>query len=379
MFTSFFTQHPLLGTVYYNIVNQWGIVFIIALWLVPFLLKKFLENKTEKSKNIVLIVRMTMFWLFMFFVVKDILFSDIVSHQDSSYLIILKLIESAFVIVLAVVSYNIVSHVIDIKIESKKRSGGSRAGMKLLAAATIVIVTFISLVNVSGLNEIFETGSIIGMTGLLLGLTSPIWFPDLFSGLVIIFSNLFQEEQIVEIEEFGIYGIVDKIGVFNTTFRNYVNQHKISKSNSEVRKATINNLSKLASIKGIREELVFNIGYKQADGSPMTFCKVEAMCQDAFDKAKIHKLPITIEFEQGFELYLVNPGDHALEFHLYYISKDIKKRLQNRYNLYRVFYSRSIKHNIGLNTPVTHEVLSASINSQAIVEDELDLQEKRSV
>lgn len=350
-------NNPIWNSVYDNLFNQWGILFLVALLVIPFVAEKVISKKTEKSKKIVWILRMIMLWAFLFFVVKDIIFSETISKDSDIYQGVKKVLEGIFAVIFAYITYNIIEHIIEIKVFTKKSGGGTQKGIKWLSAFTIGLITFIALVNISGLSEIFSTGTIVGMTGLFLGLTSSIWFPDLFAGLVIIFSNIFQEEQVIEIEELDIYGIVDKIGVFNTTFRNYVNNHKVTKANSEVIKATINNLSRLSSAKGLREKLVFKIGYMK-DGKPLPFNVVEDMCKAAFEKAQTTQLEITILFDRGYELFLVEPGDHALEFHLYYYSKDIKLRLQNRYNLYRLFYAEAVRSGIGLNTPITHEILA---------------------
>jgi len=367
---SYIFENKVLEIIYQNIINEWGVIFLLAFIIIPYLLEKYITNKTENTKEIILILRSTMLWMFLFFVVKDIIFSKDISHEDDNYIIIVKLIKLSFILLMSTITFNVIKHIIDIKVISKKKNGTKR-GLKLLTLLMTIIITFILVVDISGLSEVFEAGTILGVTGLLLGLTSNIWFPDLFSGLVIIFTNMFQEEQIIEIEELGIYGIVDKIGIFNTTIRNYVNHHKVIKPNNEIRKSTINNLSKMSSAKGLREKLIFKIGYIGTDGKEMTYEKVESMCEEAFIKTETHKTGITILFDRKFELYITDLGDHAIEYHLFYYSKDIKQRLQNRYNLYRVFYSESIRHKIGLNTPITHEILNAKINTEISIKEDI--------
>jgi len=49
--------------------------------------------------------------------------------------------------------------------------------------------------------------------------------------------------------------------MFHTEILNLVNNHRVMLKNARLREFTIQNLSKFASAKGLREQLSFKIGY----------------------------------------------------------------------------------------------------------------------
>jgi hypothetical protein len=165
----------------------------------------------------------------------------------------------------------------------------SRA-LSLIAAIFVGIVAVISVVRILGFESLLEAGGVIGFIGVLLALTQGAWAPDIISGLIILNSRLMEEGDVVEFWDGTdkIIGIVFKTKVFHTEILDLADNHRTMVQNSRLRTITINNLSKFASAKGLREELRFNIGYDVPES------KVQGLFLAAFDAA-IQDSEIAIE------------------------------------------------------------------------------------
>jgi small-conductance mechanosensitive channel len=146
------------------------------------------------------------------------------------------------------------------------------------------------VVRILGFESLLEAGGVIGFIGVLLALTQGAWAPDIISGLIILNSRLMEEGDVVEFWDGTdkIIGIVFKTKVFHTEILDLADNHRTMVQNSRLRTITINNLSKFASAKGLREELRFNIGYDVPES------KVQGLFLAAFDAA-IQDSEIAIE------------------------------------------------------------------------------------
>ena len=94
--------------------------------------------------------------------------------------------------------------------------------------------------------------------------------------------------------------------------------------------------------------MVFKIGY---DVPVDTVHKM-------FDSAE-HRLEddcgIRVAEGNKFEIGLLDTGDHALEWAVYYYTKDIKNLLKNRQTIRECILKTAIEFNISLATPITHK------------------------
>jgi small-conductance mechanosensitive channel len=222
--------------------------------------------------------------------------------------------------------------------------------LSLITAVFVFIVCLIAIVRVLGFHSLLEAGGVIGFVGVFLALTQGSWAPDIISGLVILNSRLFEEGDVIEVNDNGrVIGVVFKTKVFHTEILNLVNNHRIMLQNSRLRTLTIHNLSKFASARGLREELSFKIGY-DVD---------EAKVQDLFEKAfaeAVLNADILLEAQYPIEVRAINAGDFAVEWSVYYYTKDVKHLLRTRQLFLAVILRHAADNGVSLATPLRHQL-----------------------
>lgn len=233
--------------------------------------------------------------------------------------------------------------------------------LTLFTQVFIFVITLISIVRLLGFNTLLEAGGVIGFIGVLLALTQGSWAPDIFSGIIILNSDMVEEGDVLQLRGCeSIYGMVFKTKVFHTEILNLINNHRIMIRNAHLRDQVIHNLSKFASAKGLREKLSFKIGYDQ---SPST---VKEMLNIAWEKAVEQQIS-GLETQHPVEIVVGETGDHAVEWWVFYHTKDIERLPRIRAELNEIFLDTSIEHNISLSTPLTHLVaLTEASTTQTI-------------
>ncbi len=221
--------------------------------------------------------------------------------------------------------------------------------LTLLAGVFVAIVGIIAVVQILGYTSLLQAGGVIGFIGVLLALTQGAWAPDIIGGLVILNSRLFEEGDVVALDESGkLLGVVFKTKVFHSELLDLVGQHRIFIANSRIRQMTIHNHSRFASARGLRQRLSFKIGY---DVAPE---RVEHLFATAFEGAVADK-EIAIEEQHGHETLPCEAGDHAIEWCLYYYTKDARALLATRQRMLRLVIELAAEQGIGLATPVLWE------------------------
>jgi len=337
---------------YLNLLSNTDIVIIITYFILYVVSTLYFKNKdNDLTKQIFNIVKSLTLMILLIFVVRDYLFYDYKLDSNIKYLF--KIFEILFVILLSINIYNIINLFIDLKIKTKKRSN-TKIAWKFLLKISISIVSFVTILNLSGVGEKFGMTATISMVGVFLGLTSSVWFPSIKSGLVMLLSKTIQEEDTIEVPELNIYGVINSIGLFSTIIRNEIDNHRIVISNEKLEGSIINNISRPARVGGLRENLEFKIGYIK-DSKQISTTEIREFFEKAFEKAKVNKYPITINFDKEPEIFLTNPGDYALEWKLFYYTDNVKNRIKDKYLLYEVFFRESKDHNISLSTPMLIE------------------------
>ena len=150
--------------------------------------------------------------------------------------------------------------------------------LTLLLSTFIAIVALIWVIRLAGFSSMLEAGGAIGFVGVFLALTQAAWAPDIISGLVLLNSDMVSEGDLIEIEinTEPLLGRVFKTKIFHTVLIDVVNNHRVMISNSRLRDQTIHSLSKFASARGLREKLIFKIGYDTSSAS------VKKMFRQAF-------------------------------------------------------------------------------------------------
>ena len=238
------------------------------------------------------------------------------------------------------------------EIQGKKRytSTYQTRLLSIFSSIFIGIIALLSIIRLLGFDSVLEAGGVIGIIGVFLALTSSIWAPDIFHGLIILNSDMFSEGDVIQFKDGEqIYGLVYKTKVFHTVILNIVNNHRVMIRNSKLRDFTVHNLSKFASAKGLRENLKFKIGYN------VPVSDVQNLFETVYELAKTDS---GIEVEEQYELeYGVHDtGDHAVEWVYYYYTKEVEKLMLTRQRLLQLMLETSVKKGISLSTPFTHTV-----------------------
>lgn len=232
--------------------------------------------------------------------------------------------------------------------KSRRVESYNTRALTIFADVFIFIIALITIIRLLGFNSLLEAGGVIGFVGVFLALTQATWAPDIFSGLIILNSDMLEEGDVIELREADVlYGVVFKTKVFHTEILSLLDNHRIMIRNAMLRDKVIHNLSKFASAKGLREKLSFKIGY---DAPP---AEVEKMLREAWATA-LEKEVSGLLPQHKIEVGIVNTGDHAVEWAVFYHTKDIDQLRRIRMELNHIFLKTAIEHNISLSTPLTH-------------------------
>jgi len=223
--------------------------------------------------------------------------------------------------------------------------------LSLLAGVFTFILVLVAAIRILGFDSLLEAGGVIGLVGVFLALTQSSWAPDIISGLVILNSRMIEEGDVVQLSEGSktIVGVVYKTKVFHSELLNLVNNQRIMFKYARLRELTIHNLSKFASAKGLRERLTFNIGYDVPEES------VREMFEQAVAKA-VESEGLPIEDQYPVEVRVINTGDFAVEWSLFYYTKSVKDLLRTRQLLLAAILKESTARKISLATPMLHQL-----------------------
>lgn len=226
--------------------------------------------------------------------------------------------------------------------------------LSLVLSTFIAIVALIAIIRIAGFNSLLEAGGVIGFVGVFLALTQQAWAPDIISGLVLLNSEMLSEGDLIELGDTNpLLARVFKTKIFHTVLIDIVNNHRIMVSNSKLREQTIHSLSKFASAKGLRERLAFKIGYDTSTEN------VKAMFTAAFEKIASDDSN-DIDNSHPLEIRVLNTGDHAVEWGIFYYIKDVSGIIAVRQRLFEEILETSRQHGISLSTPQTHVVTNVN-------------------
>ena len=230
--------------------------------------------------------------------------------------------------------------------------------LSIFSSIFIAVVALVSIIRLLGFDSVLEAGGVIGLIGVFLALTSSIWAPDIFHGLIILNSDMFIEGDVIQFNDGEqIYGLVYKTKVFHTVILNLVNNHRIMIRNSKLRDFTLHNLSRFASAKGLRENLSFKISYEVSSG------RVKDLFETVYERAK-EDPSIALQEQYNLEYGMKDTGDHAVEWIFYYYTKEVEKLMQTRQALLQLMLETSHEKEISLATPLSHIIETTPVSSE---------------
>lgn len=338
----------------------WGEVALLSVCVLLIIFSRKIVSKTSHiaEDSPVIDSKLKVFRAINFLLIFIVLLNHFVFYSDSPNLA-QKMLGSLMVVFSAFWATIIAKYLIRRKYgKTREFNGEKRVSdtynsrlLSLLISVLIIIVALIGIIQVIGFSSLLEAGGMIGFLGVMLALTQAAWAPDIISGLIILNSGLVDEGDVVVLEQEheDLIAMVFRTKLFHTELLDMVNNHRVMLKNSKLRDSTIQNLSKFASARGLRESMSFKIGYDVAAE------KVNAMFESAFNKA-LENADIAIEDAHPLEVRIADTGDYAVEYRIYYYTKDVKRLIKTRQFFREIILQESIKHNIGLATPDMHIV-----------------------
>jgi small-conductance mechanosensitive channel len=222
----------------------------------------------------------------------------------------------------------------------------SSRGLSLVVAAVMTIIAIVSCLQILGLNSLLEAGGAVGIVGIFLAMTQASWAPDIISGLIILNSRLCEEGDVIQFNMDGekIVASIFRTKLFHTECLDLANNHRLMVRNAKLRDYGLQNLSRFASAKGLRERMFFNIDYQHSQE------EVSNMMKRAF--TAIDQSESTRETQFDPEILVFETGDHAVTWAVYYYIKDVKRLLYIK-QIYRSYIlAEAQRSNISLATPI---------------------------
>ena len=218
--------------------------------------------------------------------------------------------------------------------------------LSLIVAAVITLIAIISSLRILGLNSLLEAGGAVGIVGLILAMTQASWAPDIISGLIIMNSRLCDEGDVIQFNMDGtaITASVFRTKLFHTECLDLANNHRLMVRNAKLRDYGLQNLSRFASAKGLRECLMFNIDYQHSAK------EVREMITRAFNA--IDEGGNLREEQFKPEIMVQKTGDYSVTWAVYYYIKDVKKLLKIKQNFRAHILAEANRSNISLATPI---------------------------
>ena len=249
----------------------------------------------------------------------------------------------------------------------------------LVLLAIIVLTVIYLLIKTWGADSLLGTTGIFGIFIGFLAFTSGIWAPDIVSGLIILNSDILVDGDVVVIDGHKDEFIIARITLIYVVLYDVSNNHRSLLRNTQFIQNRIDNLSRVASSKGIRQALKYNIGYPEFSGDKETrktqLAEFRESVDDMFTEANeiCNAADNIFVNESGpFQWAMTNAGDYALEYTLWVyldripstkVTATVRKHLMG--TLYKVndaVFTASVIEGIDLSTP---DLVNARIDSQA--------------
>ena len=329
--------------------------FIIATSLILFIAAKPICRWLNNDDG--LATRISMMRVLNALIILGVL-ADVLLHD---YFLLSKLTQSLIVIYFAVFGTQFINFFVRQRFGKVRNAKNkhqisdtySSRGLSLFVAAVVTVVAIVSCLRILGLNSLLEAGGAVGIIGLFLAMTQASWAPDIISGLIILNSRMAEEGDVVQFNMDGnnIVASIFKTKVFHTECLDLANNHRLMVRNAKLRDYGMQNLSRFASAKGLRERLLFNIDYAHSEQ------EVADMINRAFEQ--IDKNEDLREEQFTPEVMVLDTGDYAVTWAVYYYIKNVKQLLKIKQVFRSYILAESIRSNISLATPSlqTNEVI----------------------
>ena len=238
----------------------------------------------------------------------------------------------------------------------------------IVLMSVIVLTIIYTLIKIWGGDSLLETTGIFGIFLVLMSFTSSIWAPDIFSGMIILNSDILVDGDVVVIDGHDDEFIIARVTLIYVVLYDVRHNHRTLLRNTQFIQSRIDNLSRIASSDGIRQAYKYNIGYPEFSADPHVrqkeFLEFKESIEDLFSRAfemcqdKEH---IKINQNKPFEWALTSAGDYALEYTMWVyleripntkVTSTIRRHLMGTmFKVNEAVFEASILEGIDLSTP----------------------------
>ena len=356
---SFDWFQQLLDSLYFQAIDY----IVISLNLLIFLFAGFIIRKSPKATNDsttrnrmlgLRSINLVLFSIYVFAGIFDFIFEiEFSSLQQISQTGLTILVAY---IVLHYVQGWIVFRFGKVKeIDGEKYRGESYASeiVGLIGLILVGSIALLVIINIWDLNSWLQATSVLGGVLLILFASKDYFLGDLINGLVMHYNSSVEAGSVIRVKEFDLVGVVMQITLSQTIIRDLVQKHEVTIPNSKLRNATVETISN-CSKNGFRDYLDFKIGYDQSPETVQTFLE-NVWTQSADKEAGINE-------EAKPKIVVVENGDHAVTWRLLYYVKNPYRMLDARNTVQTMAFELSQQEKVGLNTPVTHQILKGNVD-----------------
>ncbi|NOZ54022.1 MAG: mechanosensitive ion channel [Gammaproteobacteria bacterium] len=225
----------------------------------------------------------------------------------------------------------------------------------LIIFLVAAITAFLVIINIWGMTSWLQATSVLGGLLVVLFSTKDVWVPDNINGLILLYNRDVEPGCVVKVDEHQLMAIVLKISLTQITLRDLAHRYLILMPNSRFRNSKIEVLS-AAPASGLEQYVDFNIGYSVSGD------QVEAMLLKVWETATENEK--CLNAEKTPRIRLVNTGDHAVVWRLYYTVANVYRLFEAKFAINHAAFNVSTKMGVALQTPLTHEVLSYELNTK---------------
>lgn len=352
-------NHAWLETILEQLPFQLLDYIVISLNLLIFLFARFIINRSSKTKDSstahnrllgLRAINLVLFCIYAFAGIFEIAFTIDISHLQQISQTGLTILISY--IVLHYVQDWIISRFGKEKdIDGEKFRGESYASeiIGLIGLVLVSSIAFLIIINIWELNSWLQATSVIGGVLLILFASKDYFLDDMISGLIMHYNHSVEAGSVIRVKEYSITGVVMQITLSQTIIRDLVQKHEITMTNSKLRNATVETISN-SSKNGFRDYLDFKIGYQE---KPLS---VETFLQQVWQRSTESEAGLNSETKP--KIVVVENGDHAVTWRLLYYVKNPYRILDAKNIIQTIAFELSQQQKMGLNTPMTHQIIS---------------------
>ncbi len=348
----------------------------IVLFLFSSKIVKFLNSDQENSKQLSLFRSLNL--AFFFFHLLDWVMLSLNQNYENYFF---KMGLSIVLTYTGIIVYSMMTLYSKTKFGVSREVDGAKVyydsySSRMVNIIVMVIITLMVLmyiIKIWGFTSLLETTGLFGLIVAFLALTNAIWAPDLYYGMVILNSKMLEDGDVISFkDETKHLYIINKVTFIYTILLDVTNNHRIMIRNAKMVDATINNLSKKASIEGLRHYHVFKIGYPARSEGEKSYLDYKEKVDEMFTYVQEEAFKdeeILINENIPFTWYIKDTGDYAVEFILtYHISSLPETRSTKTIRNYLLATPRLINeitlrasyiYDIDLSTPLVHQSFEA--------------------